>query len=175
MADFPYFGAILVPYAGPDEFRNVCDWLNWVFDFDDPFDEGELKDRPEEAKKLVDDLLATMESTSLEGSVLGENVLVEVFRSIWLRLARTSLKETQVRFKSSMANYCHGLIEQTQACVDPSNFELSRYLARKCQTAATYPLYAMVEYCSGLNINDVIMACKSIQTIQRVATELAVL
>lgn len=174
-ADFPYLGAILVPDAGPDQFRVVCDWLNWVFDFDDPFDEGELKNRPEEAKKLVDDLLATMESKRLEDSKESGNVLIEVFRSIWLRLARTSSKETQGRFRSSMADHCNGLIEQTGAWVDANNFDLNGYLARKCQTVATYPLYAMVEYCYDLEIDDEIISCESIRTIQQLSTELTVL
>lgn len=139
MGDCPYLGAILVPDAGPDEFRNVCDCLNWAFDFDDPFDEGELKDRPEEAKKLVDNLLATMEATSMEGVVVSENILVEVFRSVWLRLARDSSKETQRRFRGSMTDYCNGLVQQTEACIDPNNFDLNWYLATRCQTIAHTP------------------------------------
>ena len=175
MGDFPRLGAILVTDAGPDEFRNVCDWLNWAFDFDDPFDEGELRDRPEEAKKLVDNLLATMEATSLEGVVVSENILVEVFRSVWLRLARMSSKETQGRFRGSMTDYCNGLIQQTEACIDPNNFDLNGYLATRCRTIAAYPLYAMVEYCYGIAISDEVIACKSIQTIQRLSTESTVL
>lgn len=34
-ADFPYFAAVWTTEAGPDEFRTICDWCNWVFDFDD--------------------------------------------------------------------------------------------------------------------------------------------
>lgn len=153
----------------------MCDWLNWVFDFDDPFDEGELKDKPEEAQKLVNDLLATMESTGLENSRVSENALVEVFRNIWLRLARTSSQETQKRFRNSVADYCSGLIQQTDVCVDPDNFDLKGYLVRRCQTVATYPLYAMVEYCYDLDISDEVIACESIQTIRRLSTELTVL
>ena len=116
-----------------------------------------------------------MESISLEDSKANDNVLVDVFRSIWLRLAQTSSRETQRRFRNSMADYCNGLIKQTVACVDTNNFDLDGYLARKCQTVATYPLYAMVEYCYGLNISDQVIACDSIQTIQKLSTELTVL
>ncbi|KAF2086500.1 terpenoid synthase [Saccharata proteae CBS 121410] len=45
-ADFCYFSAIMCPDAAREEFRTVCDWIFWVFEFDDQFDEGELgKDR----------------------------------------------------------------------------------------------------------------------------------
>ena len=153
----------------------MCDWLNWVSDFDNHFDEGELKNKPEDAQKLVNDLLATMESTGLEDSRVGENAQVEVFRSIWLRLARNSSQEMPKRFRSSVANYCSGLIQQNEACVDPDDFDLNGYLVRKCQMAATYPLYAMVEYCNDLDISDEVIACESIQTIRRLSTELTVL
>ena len=29
-ADFPYFAAVWTTEAGPDEFRTICDWCNWV-------------------------------------------------------------------------------------------------------------------------------------------------
>ena len=29
-ADFPYFAAVWTTEAGPDEFRTICDWSNWV-------------------------------------------------------------------------------------------------------------------------------------------------
>ena len=29
-ADFPYLAAVLATEAGPDEFRTICDWSNWV-------------------------------------------------------------------------------------------------------------------------------------------------
>lgn len=146
-----------------------------MFDFDDLFDEGELKNEPAEAQKLVDDLLATMESTDLEPSRASENVLVEMFRSIWLRLATTSSRETQRRFRSSMADYCNGLVKQTAAYVDTNNFDLNGFLARKRQTSAVYPFCAMVEYCYDLEISDKVIACESIQSIRRLSNELSIL
>ncbi|KAL1639726.1 hypothetical protein SLS58_007624 [Diplodia intermedia] len=41
-ADFCFFSAIMCPDAGKEEFRTLCDWIYWVFEFDDQFDEGEL-------------------------------------------------------------------------------------------------------------------------------------
>ena len=29
-ADFPYLAAVMATEAGPDEFRTICDWSNWV-------------------------------------------------------------------------------------------------------------------------------------------------
>ncbi|OJD35063.1 terpene synthase metal binding domain protein [Diplodia corticola] len=41
-ADFCFFSAIMCPDVSKEEFRTVCDWIYWVFEFDDQFDEGEL-------------------------------------------------------------------------------------------------------------------------------------
>ena len=44
-----------------------------------------------------------------------------------------------------MADYCRGIVSQVRTCVDPENFDLGLYLDRKCQTAATFSLFVMVE------------------------------
>ena len=44
--DFTYFCADAVPIAGLERYRLFCDWVNWVFPFDDFFDNGKLKDDP---------------------------------------------------------------------------------------------------------------------------------
>ena len=115
------------------------------------------------------DVLATMESTNPESLASSDDFLVEVFRTIWLRLEQRSSKETQGRFIDSMTDYCTGLLTQVEASVDPENFNLEGCLRRKCQTVATYPLYAMVGYCYGIQLNSEAIAYKSIQTIQRLS------
>lgn len=143
----------------------MCDWFNLVFGFDDPFNKGELNDGPEEARKLVADLLATMESPRVEDAKATDDILLEVFRSIWLRFPRTSSRETQRRFRSSMTDYRNGVIRQTGAGVDPDTYDLNGFLARKCQTGATRIMFAIVEYCCHLDISDEVIACESIQAI----------
>ncbi|KAJ5713106.1 uncharacterized protein N7483_010287 [Penicillium malachiteum] len=68
-AEFALLGSLWVPEADKDALRLVIDWLQWVFYFDDLFDDGVFKDDPEGAKREVEGTLALMsevEETTLE-------------------------------------------------------------------------------------------------------------
>jgi hypothetical protein len=58
--DASYFCAILAPKADHDRFRLICDWTNWVFPFDDLFDDGDLREDPEQAALVIERLLEVM-------------------------------------------------------------------------------------------------------------------
>ncbi|KAL1635099.1 hypothetical protein SLS56_001851 [Neofusicoccum ribis] len=59
-ADFCYFGAIMCPDIGKEEFRTVCDWIFWVFEFDDQFDEGELGKDQDKGRKEVAEMVSML-------------------------------------------------------------------------------------------------------------------
>ncbi|KAK7530381.1 isoprenoid synthase domain-containing protein [Phyllosticta citribraziliensis] len=59
-ADFCYFSAILCPDVGKEELRTVCDWIYWVFEFDDQFDEGELGIDREKGRAEVAGMVAVL-------------------------------------------------------------------------------------------------------------------
>ncbi|KAK8214398.1 isoprenoid synthase domain-containing protein [Phyllosticta capitalensis] len=59
-ADFCYFSAILCPDVGKEELRTVCDWIYWVFEFDDQFDEGELGVDREKGRAEVAGMIAVL-------------------------------------------------------------------------------------------------------------------
>ncbi|EKG21621.1 Terpenoid synthase [Macrophomina phaseolina MS6] len=52
-ADFCFFSAIMCPDVDKEKFRTVCDWIYWVFEFDDQFDEGELGKDQQKGKAEV--------------------------------------------------------------------------------------------------------------------------
>ncbi|KAK0654088.1 Presilphiperfolan-8-beta-ol synthase [Lasiodiplodia hormozganensis] len=62
-ADFCFFSAVMCPDVGKEEFRTVCDWIYWVFEFDDQFDEGDLGRDRDKGKSEVSGMV----------SILGDN------------------------------------------------------------------------------------------------------
>ncbi|EHK20868.1 uncharacterized protein TRIVIDRAFT_59217 [Trichoderma virens Gv29-8] len=52
--DFGFATAIWAPSAERDRFRTAVDWSNWVFYFDDQFDEGHLANHPVKAQEEID-------------------------------------------------------------------------------------------------------------------------
>ncbi|KAL2825129.1 isoprenoid synthase domain-containing protein [Aspergillus cavernicola] len=94
--DFSYFCSVSVPKAGREELRTVCDWGNWVFPFDDMFDNGKLRDDPTRAQEVVDNLLAGMGigigiESSIGSSKRADDPLIEVHNSVWRRIVQVCL------------------------------------------------------------------------------------
>lgn len=49
----------MAPSANERKFRTICDWGNWVFPYDDLFDNGAMRNDPERAMVAMDMLKAS--------------------------------------------------------------------------------------------------------------------
>ncbi|KAL3464020.1 terpene synthase metal binding domain protein [Aspergillus heterothallicus] len=160
--DFSYFCSVSAPRAGREELRTVCDWGNWVFPFDDMFDNGALRADPTRAQEVIESLLAGM----------GMNdPLIQVHNSVWDRIVEGSPVGTQRRFAKTMHDYCMGSLAQVQNASKKSFPSIEEMLALRRQSAGVAPLFALVEYAHKLNIPDTVFKSKSIQEIERIGVD----
>ncbi|CAL00339.1 uncharacterized protein An09g06090 [Aspergillus niger] len=170
--DFGYFLAIMAPNAERDQLRTMCDWGNWVFPFDDAFDNGELKVDLDGVKRMMDELLAVMTN---EGVFRPRAPIVIAFKSIWDRLSEV---RTRRRFANSMRDYSEACIQQV---IMQSKFQgsetlsVEEFIVMRRGSIATTPLYALFEYANGLNIPDEVFESSSIKKLERVSTEVTVI
>lgn len=51
----------MVPFANENKFRTVCDWGNWVFPYDDYFDNGVMRNDPVRAKIAMESLVSSLD------------------------------------------------------------------------------------------------------------------
>lgn len=71
----------MVPFANEDKFRTVCDWGNWVFPYDDFFDNGVMRNDPVRAKIAMESLVSNFdEESKLESEMLPE--MKDIFRVV---------------------------------------------------------------------------------------------
>ncbi|KAF7159079.1 hypothetical protein CNMCM5623_004312 [Aspergillus felis] len=173
--DFSYFCSVAAPDAGPEELRTVCDWGNWVFPFDDMFDNGGLKDDPLRAQQLIDSLLAGMRDEGAQPPSERESPLVRVHNTVWRRVAQASPAGVRRRFAAAMSDYCKGSIEQVRTCSMGRYPSLEEMLALRRQSAGVAPLFALVEYAHKLDIPDHVFECRSIKEIERIGVDLVLL
>ncbi|KAF9061647.1 pentalenene synthase [Rhodocollybia butyracea] len=182
--DASYFCSIIVPDAAPEELRTVCDWGNWVFPFDDEFDNGGLRDDPERAQELIDRLLGGMVDDE-EPPMDDEYPLVRVHNSVWDRVRRGSppgmlferpgCPGVRRRFAKTMGDYCNGALAQVCTCSSGQAPSLEETLAMRRQSAGVSPLFALVEYALKLDLPDFVFETRSIKEIERVAIDLVLL
>ncbi|KAE8161751.1 pentalenene synthase [Aspergillus tamarii] len=173
--DFSYFCSIVVPDASPLELQTICDWGNWVFPFDDMFDNGGLKDDPIQAQQLVNSLLNGMQDNGTVSDDNEEHPLVQVHNSVWRRLAKVSPVGVRRRFAKAMRDYCNGAIEQVHSCSRGEYPTLDEMLALRRQSAGVSPLFALVEYGHKLHIPDSVFETRSIKEIERIGIDLVLL
>ncbi|OJZ82180.1 hypothetical protein ASPFODRAFT_701161 [Aspergillus luchuensis CBS 106.47] len=175
--DFGYFVAIVAPDAEEDELRIMFDWGNWVFPFDDAFDNGELKVDLDGVRRMMDELLTVMNN---ETTFRPADPLVVAFKSIWDRLSEVSASSmrTLQRFARSMQDYAESCIQQVimQTRFQGSEtLSVDEFIAMRRGSIATTPLFALFEYAYGLNIPDEVFECSSIKELERVSTEVTVI
>lgn len=88
---FAFFAAVMIPFANEQAFRLACDWLGWVFVFDDCLDNGEIRDDPDRAEKFTESLLSILDD---EGNgerrilcgVDATNPIVRFHDGLWHRI-----------------------------------------------------------------------------------------
>lgn len=88
--DFAYFAAIMAPSANERKFRTICDWGNWVFPYDDLFDNGAMRNKPERAMVAMNMLKASFleggkseEELALQSDAEPLAKLIRFHASIW--------------------------------------------------------------------------------------------
>lgn len=70
--------------ADKERFSTICEWGNWIFPFDDLFDDGELRNDEDGAKAVMDQLLLSF--TAKEMVNADRPAIVRFHDGIWERI-----------------------------------------------------------------------------------------
>ncbi|KAJ5520999.1 Terpene synthase metal binding domain protein [Penicillium fimorum] len=178
-ADFALFAAWWTQHAGEPEFRTICDWCNWVFYFDDQFDEGHLCQDPLNAQREAD-ILTQIMTTGLEDDEYPDDLprpraLRFAFRSVWQRLAERASAGVQERFREAMQEFCRGLVGQVGVRSDVKPRDIDSYLAFRRRSIGVIPCIIFAEYYHDLRLPDEFFRVSAVQRLQDLAAEITVL
>ncbi|KAI0520880.1 isoprenoid synthase domain-containing protein [Xylaria bambusicola] len=166
--DFGYFMAICAPDAPRAKYRTLVDWNNWVFPFDDMFDDGELQDEPMAATMVLQSLMSPMiESRTTPGQTPPEEdrlPIIQVHDTVWQRIVEGSSSGVQTRFTKAMTDYCAGLVVQVEDVSErrPPSTPEELLKARQLSIGVT-PLFALIEYAHGIELPDYVFEHAVIQ------------
>nr|QDO73502.1 PeniA [Penicillium griseofulvum] len=178
-ADFALFAAWWTADAGKSEFRTICDWCNWVFYFDDQFDEGHLCEDEAKAQREAD-ILTQIMTVGLRDDEYPDDLpraraLRYAFRSVWERISQRASAGVQRRFREAMQEFCKGLVGQVGVRADIDTRELDPYLAFRRQSIGVVPCIVFAEYYHDLRLPDEFFEHPSVKTIMDLAAEITVL
>jgi hypothetical protein len=110
-AQVTLLAAGFVPDADANGFRIMCDFMEWVFYFDDLFDEGDLREDPAAARDEVEAHLEIHNDNYPDISAEDHPVRY-MYQVIWKKIQAIASLGAQARYVQGMRHYFEGCIVQ---------------------------------------------------------------
>ncbi|UKZ74540.1 hypothetical protein TrVFT333_002210 [Trichoderma virens FT-333] len=172
--DFSYFCAIAAPLASRSRFRTLCDWGNWVFPYDDMFDNGHLRDRPVESQRVMESLMMPMLDKFSRKDIGVEDRLriVKFHDTVVKRMAIETPIGIQKRFALAMQGYCRGALVHIENQFSGKRPTLEDIAMIRRQSAGCKPLYHLIEYAHCLRVPDEVFDHPVIQELENLGMDM---
>lgn len=143
-ADFGYFAGTWVPDADAASLWTAIDYCNWVWAFDDPFDEGSMKYRPDLIEREGAKLMSIMSDNPPEFTPENHPVL-HVFQLIWKRVVAKGTKNVQDRFRMHQKDFMRQILEQSDPKVFETYTDLESFVSMHRESVGSKPLLPLIE------------------------------
>ncbi|GIZ48664.1 hypothetical protein CKM354_001171500 [Cercospora kikuchii] len=173
--DFCRFVAIAAPHASETQFRTYCDWVNWVFPYDDLFDNGYLRADLNNAKAKMVALFAGTNDKIAHRAQHDVCDLVEFHDDIWRRLRATAPPGVQKRFLKTLRHFCDAVLDQVGYCSTDRVPTIDEILATRRQSAGVAPLFPLFEFANLLHLPDTFFEAPATIEMQNAAMDSALL
>jgi hypothetical protein len=113
-AQVTLLAAGFVPDADAHGYRIMCDFMEWVFYFDDLFDEGNLREDPAAAR---DEVQAHLEihNTGHADISPDDSPVRYMYQVLWRKIQAISSPGAQARYVQGMRHYFEGCIVQVDS------------------------------------------------------------
>lgn len=161
---FSYFCGICAPYASPAELRILCDWGNWIFLYDDLFDEGKLPYA--ESKILNESLLQPFLQPDVSPKPRAR--IVQAHDSIAFRMKKRCSKTTWDRYLGAMDEYTTGVLAHKLQ----GRPEINRMIEIRRDSVGAAPLYALIEFAHGLDIPAELRALPCVRELETLGKDM---
>lgn len=110
----PLLAAGFVPEADANGYRIVCDFMEWVFYFDDVFDEGSLREDPAAARDELEAHLAIHEDDHPDIPA-EDHPVRHMYQTLWRKIQAVSSPGAQARYIQGMRHYFEGCMVQVDS------------------------------------------------------------
>ncbi|RGP69189.1 terpene synthase metal-containing [Fusarium longipes] len=170
--DFALFISIAAPDAPSEKLKTMCDWGNWVFPFDDLFDEGSLKNAQRQAQHVVDSLMADMLGKTFSKKKLR---VVQAHDDIFRRVSEGSTAGARRRFALAMRDYTDGVIHHVKHFSSNNIPSIEEMLRTRRLSSGVTPLYHLVEFAHDIQLPDEVFENPVIQTLERLGVDFVLL
>ncbi|KND86519.1 hypothetical protein TOPH_08845 [Tolypocladium ophioglossoides CBS 100239] len=137
------------------------------------FDDGELRDTPEEARRLMDSLMAPMMGKAVAGDRLrilqvhdSKTSAGNARRHSRFVVASDTLQGTRRRYVSGMYNYSIGALMHVDASLAERTPTLEEMVRIRRNSVSVTPVYQLMEYAHSIKLPDEVFDDPVIQELE---------
>ncbi|KAK8023454.1 terpene synthase [Apiospora marii] len=174
--NFTYFVAVLIPHAPKERLKIASDWGNWIFMFDDMFDEGELRDDPDTSQRIVHNLLSIM---GPERQRTSEEPVVMAHDSFYQQFARNCSPIPLVgvlgRYVEAMKSYSTGCLQHVADFTADQTPTILEMVKTRRMSIGVFPMYPLIEFAYDLNLPDEVFLDPTVQKLENLGAEFVML
>ncbi|KAF7967010.1 hypothetical protein HWV62_36229 [Athelia sp. TMB] len=153
------------PHAGYPQLRVCCDFMNYLFHFDNLSD-----DMDKNGTQTTADVV--MNSLHHPHSYRSSARLSGMTQDYWRRLVCTAAAGTQQRFIETLDLFFQAVNQQAKNRADGVILDMRSYIAMRRDTSGCKPCWALIEYANNLDIPEYVMDHPVIRSLGEAANDL---
>lgn len=171
--DIPLLAAMTHPWATRADLATVHDWLAWLFEFDDQFDDGPDGVDPDSVMALGGRLLRILDG----GPATPEPSLpiCDALADIWRRLRPRTSPAWRRRFRAHVAEYFESYVWETSNRRRQHIPGVEEYLAHRQQTGAVHTCFDVLIPTLGIAFDQETWENPTLRQIEYIACEIITL
>ncbi|KAG9014251.1 hypothetical protein FRB94_013561 [Tulasnella sp. JGI-2019a] len=169
IAKFGLLTAMSYAQADHAHLRNCCDFMSWLFAFDDLTDDGGLReniDGMKKAAKIMMDALRNPKTYKTEFKV------GETLRSFWERASATASEGTQRRFVETCQLYVNAIYQQVVNRRHDQIPTFESFIQLRRDTSAVKLVFSLIEYSLNLTLPDAVFDDPIIKSLEQGANDI---
>ncbi|KAG8917205.1 hypothetical protein FRC03_004894 [Tulasnella sp. 419] len=168
-ANFGLLTAMSYPEANYNQLRNCCDFMNWLFAFDDLSDDGGLRENIDGMKLAAE---ITVKSLRDPKNFRTTFKVGQTLQSFWLRACQTASPGTQKRFIETTDLYVQAILQQVVNRTHDQIPTIESFIQLRRDTSAVKLVFALVEYSLNLDLPDEVFEHPLIRSLEQGANDI---
>ncbi|KAG8908272.1 hypothetical protein FRB99_007805 [Tulasnella sp. 403] len=168
-ARFGLLTAMSYPEADYTHLRNCCDFMSWLFAFDDLTDDGGLRENIEGTKKAAQIMMQALRNPK---TFRTEFKVGETLRSFWERACETASQGTQRRFVETTQLYVDAIYQQVVNRRHDEIPSIETFIQLRRDTSAVKLVFALVEYSLNLDLPDEVFENQVVRDLEQGANDI---
>lgn len=168
----------MAPSANRESFRVICDWGNWIFPFDDLFDDGEYSKNYTQAQAAIFRVLRVLQGNRSGNSdeISMTAPIVEFHDNIWNRLQTADSCNTKELYARAMVDYCTGTLDQVKYASSPEqNYGLEQMLEMRRKSVCVAALFALVQFGEDIPLSVSVLHQPIVKNIEMIGIDLTLM